>query len=36
MSKLVADDGRTHIQSRLMRESLVDRSVIARPLRARV
>jgi molybdenum storage protein len=30
MSKLVADDGRTHIQSRLMRESLVDRRVIAR------
>ena len=30
MSKLVTDDGRTHIQSRLMRESLVDRKVIAR------
>ncbi|MGD0528036.1 MAG: uridine kinase [Polyangiaceae bacterium] len=30
MSKLVADDGRTHIESRLMRESLVDRKVIAR------
>jgi molybdenum storage protein len=30
MSKLVADDGRTHIQSQLMRESLVDRKVIAR------
>jgi molybdenum storage protein len=30
MSKLVADDGRTHIQSRLMRESLVDRKVVAR------
>ncbi|HEY1693592.1 MAG TPA: hypothetical protein VGG39_15595 [Polyangiaceae bacterium] len=29
-SKLIADDGRTHIQSRLMRESLVDRRVIAR------
>jgi len=30
MSKLVTDDGRTHIQSQLMRESLQDRSVIAR------
>ena len=30
MTKLVADDGRTHIESRLMRESLVDRKVIAR------
>ena len=30
MSKLVADDGRTHIPSRLMRESLVDRKVVAR------
>ena len=30
MTKLVADDGRTHIESRLMRESLVDRRVIAR------
>ena len=30
MSKLVADDGRTHITSNLMRESLVDRKVIAR------
>jgi molybdenum storage protein len=30
MTKLVADDGRTHIQSRLMKESLVDRRVIAR------
>ena len=30
MSKVVADDGRTHIESRLMRESLVDRKVIAR------
>ncbi|HEY6460690.1 MAG TPA: hypothetical protein VIY73_11085 [Polyangiaceae bacterium] len=29
-SKLIADDGRTHIQSRLMRESLVDRRVVAR------
>lgn len=28
MSKLVADDGRTHIVSPLMRESLVDRRVI--------
>ncbi len=30
MTKLVADDGRTHIQSSLMRESLVDRRVIAK------
>ena len=30
MSKLVTDDGRTHITSNLMRESLVDRRVIAR------
>jgi molybdenum storage protein len=30
MSKLIADDGRTHIASNLMRESLVDRKVIAR------
>ncbi len=30
MSKLVTDDGRTHIASNLMRESLVDRKVIAR------
>jgi len=30
MTKLVADDGRTHIQSALMRESLVDRRTIAR------
>ena len=30
MSKLVTGDGRTHIESRLMRESLVDRKVIAR------
>jgi molybdenum storage protein len=29
-SKLVTGDGRTHIASKLMRESLVDRSVIAR------
>ena len=29
MSKLVADDGRTHIQSHLMRESLQDRKVLA-------
>jgi molybdenum storage protein len=28
MSKLVADDGRTHIVSTLMRESLVDRRVV--------
>jgi molybdenum storage protein len=30
MTKLVTGDGRTHIESRLMRESLVDRKVIAR------
>jgi molybdenum storage protein len=30
MSKLVTGDGRTHIDSKLMRESLVDRRVIAR------
>jgi molybdenum storage protein len=30
MSKLVADDGRTHIQSNLMKESLVDRAVVSR------
>ena len=30
MSKLVSGDGRTHIDSALMRESLVDRRVIAR------
>jgi molybdenum storage protein len=30
VSKLVADDGRTHIQSRLMKESLQDRSVLRR------
>jgi len=30
MSKLVADDGRTHIESPLMKESLVDRSVTRR------
>lgn len=30
MSELVSDDGRTHIVSQLMRESLQDRSVIAR------
>jgi molybdenum storage protein len=29
MTKLVADDGRTHIQSRLMRESLQDRKVLS-------
>ena len=28
MSKLIADDGRTHIQSQLMRESLQNRSVL--------
>ena len=30
MTKLTRDDGRTHIQSALMRESLVDRRTIAR------
>jgi molybdenum storage protein len=30
MSKLVTGDGRTHIESSLMRESLVDRRVVAR------
>ena len=30
MSKLVTGDGRTHIASALMRESLVDRRVVAR------
>jgi len=30
MAKLVADDGRTHIQSSLMRESLIDERVVAR------
>ncbi len=30
MSKLVTDDGRTHISSFLMKESLVDRRVLAR------
>lgn len=30
MSKLVADDGRTHIQSNLMRESLIDKRVVAK------
>ncbi len=30
MSKLVSDDGRTHIESTLMRESLVDRRVAAK------
>ena len=30
MSKLVSDDGRTHIVSNLMRESLVDRKVLGR------
>src|SRR5678815_4548530 len=29
MTKLVSGDGRTHIQSRLMRESLQDRGVIS-------
>ena len=30
MTKLVTGDGRTHIESSLMRESLVDRRVIAK------
>jgi molybdenum storage protein len=30
MSKLVADDGRTHIESNLMRESLIDKRVVAK------
>ena len=30
MTKLVSGDGRTHIQSRLMRESLQDRSVLSK------
>src|SRR6476660_2090169 len=30
MTKLVTDDGRTHIQSRLMRESLQDRKVLSK------
>jgi len=30
MTKLVTGDGRTHIESSLMRESLVDRSVVAK------
>lgn len=30
MSKLISDDGRTHIASALMKESLVDRRVVAR------
>lgn len=30
MTKLVADDGRTHIDSPLMRESLVDKRVVAK------
>src|SRR5262249_17804765 len=30
MSKLVTGDGRTHIESSLMRESLVDRRVVAK------
>src|SRR5262249_36233214 len=30
MSKLVTGDGRTHIDSLLMRESLVDRRVVAK------
>ena len=29
MTKLVKDDGRTHIQSKLMRESLQDRQVLS-------
>jgi molybdenum storage protein len=35
MSKLVTGDGRTHIQSPLMKESLVDRRVLARTDSAR-
>ena len=30
MSKLVTGDGRTHIESKLMRESLVDKRILAR------
>ena len=30
MTKLVSDDGRTHIESRLMRESLQDRKVLSK------
>ena len=30
MNKLISDDGRTHIESALMRESLVDRRVLAK------
>ncbi len=30
MSKLISDDGRTHIESPLMRESLVDKRVLAK------
>src|SRR5258708_36920581 len=30
MTKLVGGDGRTHIQSRLMRESLQDREVLSK------
>src|SRR5215217_5734423 len=30
MTKLVGGDGRTHIQSRLMRESLQDRNVLSK------
>src|SRR6187551_2317604 len=30
MTKLVSGDGRTHIQSRLMRESLQDRNVLSK------
>jgi molybdenum storage protein len=30
MSKLIADDGRTHIKSQLMKESLQDRAVLAK------
>ncbi len=30
MNKLISDDGRTHIESPLMRESLVDRRVLAK------
>ncbi|MBK6515979.1 MAG: uridine kinase [Polyangiaceae bacterium] len=35
MSKLISDDGRTHIESPLMRESLVDRRVVAKTKRER-
>ena len=35
MTKLVGGDGRTHIQSRLMRESLQDRSVLSKTVSER-